>query len=203
MQTLSKRKITALPRRREVKEEGVKSGEIESGDFEMGKGDESTGSILDAGACGAFVHGLEDEFMEVRNAAVESMSQLTMNCREFGLKSVEFMIDMFNDEQEGVRNSAILALERMANQREQMYLDISQLEAAVLIIQDSSVECRQNAHRMLSVFRMRDAGSLMFLAKSLLKNWSRFPVDKESILICFASLGKRNSAIVGMLGGSN
>jgi integrator complex subunit 4 len=136
--------------------------------------------------------------MEVRNAAVESISQLAIQSREFGLKSIEFLIDMFNDEQVQIRISAVISLEKMASQRDHhLYLDINQLEAAVLIIQDASSLCRQSAHRMLCVYRMKDSDGLLFLSKSLLKNWSRYPDDKESILKCFASLGRRNSAIVG------
>src|SRR5207249_945143 len=35
-------------------------------------------NLLDFGACGAFVHGLEDEFLEVRMATLESMQRLSV-----------------------------------------------------------------------------------------------------------------------------
>lgn len=40
----------------------------------MAEGDVDVGSdefrLLDSGACGAFIHGLEDEFQQVRNASI-------------------------------------------------------------------------------------------------------------------------------------
>lgn len=60
-------------------------------------------SLMSAGACGAFVHGLEDEFLEVRSAAVTSMCQLGTRCRSFATQCVDFLVDMFNDEIQSVR----------------------------------------------------------------------------------------------------
>ena len=34
--------------------------------------------IMDSGACGAFVHGLEDEFQEVRNASIGALILLSV-----------------------------------------------------------------------------------------------------------------------------
>ncbi len=87
--------------------------------------DPSEVSLMSAGACGAFVHGLEDEFMgacswrsraldipdlsctscvtEVRSAAVESMCQLGASCPQFAAQSLDFLVDMFNDEIQSVR----------------------------------------------------------------------------------------------------
>ena len=58
---------------------------------------------MSAGACGAFIHGLEDEYLEVRAAAVGSMCQLGMRCSSFGEQCIDFLVDMFNDEIQSVR----------------------------------------------------------------------------------------------------
>ena len=47
-------------------------------------------SIISSGACGAFVHGLEDEFMEVRTAAVDSMCELANQHPAFAVMSLDF-----------------------------------------------------------------------------------------------------------------
>lgn len=67
-------------------------------------------SLMSSGACGAFVHGLEDEFLEVRSAAVESLCQLSLNNPDFANLSLDFLVDMFNDEIEDVRLKAIDSL---------------------------------------------------------------------------------------------
>ena len=69
--------------------------------------------LMGAGACGAFVHSLEDEYMEVRAAAVESMGRLCTQSRGFATLSLDFLVDMFNDEIEGVRLSAINCLRQV------------------------------------------------------------------------------------------
>ena len=58
---------------------------------------------MSAGACGAFVHGLEDEFLEVRSAAVTSICQLGTRSTSFAAQCVDFLVDMFNDEIQTVR----------------------------------------------------------------------------------------------------
>ena len=60
-------------------------------------------SLMSAGACGAFVHGLEDEYLEVRSAAVASMCQLGTRYLSFAAHCVDFLVDMFNDEIQTVR----------------------------------------------------------------------------------------------------
>lgn len=40
---------------------------VAEGDFDV---ESEEFRILDSGACGAFVHGLEDEYKEVRNASI-------------------------------------------------------------------------------------------------------------------------------------
>ena len=61
-------------------------------------------SLMSAGACGAFVHGLEDEYLEVRSAAVVSMCQLGTRSLSFAALCVNFLVDMFNDEIQSVRS---------------------------------------------------------------------------------------------------
>lgn len=141
--------------------------------------------------------------MQVRTAAVQAISQLSIYSREFGLKALEFLIDMFNDEQEAVRLCAIESLEKIAQSasargdRHVYFLNLSQLEAAILIVQDSSTVCRQSAHKMLSFFRIHDRDCLLYLAGALLRNWTRYPQDEKTILECFAALGRENSLVVG------
>jgi integrator complex subunit 4 len=72
-------------------------------------------NLMSSGACGAFVHGLEDECLEVRGEAVDALCQLSVNCPELAAKSIDFFVDMFNDEIESVRLKAILALTKIAH----------------------------------------------------------------------------------------
>jgi integrator complex subunit 4 len=77
--------------------------------------DEDNLNLLASGACGAFIHGLEDEFLEVRSEAVESLCTLALNCPKLAAKSIDFLVDMFNDEIEAVRLKAIQALSKITH----------------------------------------------------------------------------------------
>lgn len=64
-------------------------------------------SLMNQGSCGAFVHGLEDEYLEVRMASLEALCLLAMEFPKFAVLSLDFLVDMFNDEIDTVRLKAI------------------------------------------------------------------------------------------------
>lgn len=70
-------------------------------------------NLMAQGACGAMIHGLEDEFLEVRVESVSSLCALAVDCPKLAAKSIDFFVDMFNDEIESVRLEAILSLNKI------------------------------------------------------------------------------------------
>ncbi|KAI9595034.1 armadillo-type protein [Syncephalis fuscata] len=68
-----------------------------------------------ASACGAFVHGLEDEFEEVRRAAIDSICKLSLACKPFASEAIKSLLDMVNDENDAVRLRAIRALKAIGH----------------------------------------------------------------------------------------
>lgn len=72
-------------------------------------------NLMASGACGAFIHGLEDECLEVRGESVDALCQLSINCPELASTAIDFLVDMFNDEIESVRLKAIVALTKIAH----------------------------------------------------------------------------------------
>jgi integrator complex subunit 4 len=77
--------------------------------------EEDSISLISTGACGAFIHGLEDEYLEVRHECVSALWKLAVNCPEFAAKSIDYLVDMFNDEIEAVRLSAIQSLNKITH----------------------------------------------------------------------------------------
>ena len=61
--------------------------------------------------CGAFVHGMEDEYASVRTNTVQAMCDLSTACPEYGAESMPHLVDMLNDEIQGVRLLAIQSLQ--------------------------------------------------------------------------------------------
>ena len=77
--------------------------------------DDESINLISTGACGAFIHGLEDEFLEVRGECVNSLCKLAVYCPELSAKSIDFLVDMFNDEIENVRLIAVQGLVKIAH----------------------------------------------------------------------------------------
>ncbi|BES97296.1 integrator complex subunit 4 [Nesidiocoris tenuis] len=122
-QTLDKKLMSNMRKKKSLHE---RSSEIvTSGEWSTGKkwADDAPKELLDkdevnvvsSGSCGAFVHGLEDEFMEVRSASVDALCNLAIHHPEFAVLSLDFLVDMFNDEIEAVRIKAIDSLTQMSH----------------------------------------------------------------------------------------
>ncbi|KAJ3291091.1 Integrator complex subunit 4 [Borealophlyctis nickersoniae] len=143
----------------------------------MGNGDFNIESedlrLLDAAVCGAFVHGLEDEFEAVRQAAV----------------------DMFNDEMANVRLNSIHTLHKIAN-RWTVKLNDTQLETLLMVFQDASAVVRVAAYQMLGLMKLENSNALDTLLTPLSQNLVRFPADEESIYSSLRDIGDRNAQLV-------
>ncbi|XP_012253006.2 integrator complex subunit 4 [Athalia rosae] len=139
-----------------------------------------------SGSCGAFIHGLEDEFLEVRTAAVEALCSLSLEQPNIARISLDFMVDMFNDEIQDVRLRAIESLRKISAS---VTLREDQLETILGALEDFSGEVREGLHATLGTSRLATRNCLHMCVNRLLDNLSRYPEDKESIRVCLASLG--------------
>ncbi|XP_020292828.1 integrator complex subunit 4 [Pseudomyrmex gracilis] len=139
-----------------------------------------------SGSCGAFIHGLEDEFLEVRTAAVEALCTLSLEQPSIARISLDFMVDMFNDEIQDVRLRAIESLRTMSAS---VTLREDQLETILGALEDFSGEVREGLHAMLAASHLATTNCLYMCVNRLLDNLSRYPQDKESIRSCLAALG--------------
>ena len=121
-------------------------------------------NLLETGACGAVVHGLEDEFEQVRRASIGSFFRSLQKCVEiayyfwgtdsirdislrsdiFALQACEFLIDMLNDEIDNVRINALVSLKQVAERihvkltEEQLHIILSLLEDSLPLIRTAT-----------------------------------------------------------------
>uniref|UniRef100_A0A8C4GKJ7 Integrator complex subunit 4 n=1 Tax=Dicentrarchus labrax TaxID=13489 RepID=A0A8C4GKJ7_DICLA len=143
-QTLDKKLMSDLRRKRTAHERAKElftSGEFSSGrkwadDAPKEKLDTNTVNLIASGACGAFVHGLEDEMFEVRIAAVEALCQLARSSASFAEKCLDFLVDMFNDEIEEVRLQSIHVLREISTH---ITLREDQLDTVLAVLEVSKV----------------------------------------------------------------
>ncbi|KAJ1733669.1 hypothetical protein LPJ61_001444 [Coemansia biformis] len=151
--------------------------------------------LLDSGAAGAFVHALEDEFQEVRDAAIESITELSFASSEFAAKAVDFLVDMFNDSSDRVRLCAIRALVAIGT-RAPIKLTEEQLAIALSAMKDSSRSVRGGIYEFLTVSALASSGWLEKLMAGFTANLERYPEDQLAIYKVLKALGRSHSPII-------
>ncbi|KAG0004070.1 Integrator complex subunit 4 [Entomortierella chlamydospora] len=179
--------------------------------------------LLDSGACGAFVHGLEDEYQDVRNAAIDSIRELCLSNPEFSLLALDYMVgkyfllqristteleetlalticfspapDMFMDEIDYVRLNALTSLCKIGG-KAPITFDTEQLQIALGVLEDADRDVRESTHRMLEVVTMATSDGMTSFLASLESNMKRFPEDQLSIYQCIRAVARRHGAFV-------
>lgn len=199
-QTLDKKLMSNLRRKKSLHERY--SDLFQSGEWATGKKwaddapkeqvNQRTVSLMASGACGALVHGLEDEFLEVRTAAVNSMCRLAVKNAPFAVTSLDFLVDMFNDEIEDVRLQAIASLTTISKH---IILREDQLEIMLSSLEDYSVEVREGLHLMLGACQVSTQSSLLMVVNKLLDVLSKYPQDKYSAFGCLQRVGQKHAEL--------
>ncbi|OCT96213.1 hypothetical protein XELAEV_18013888mg [Xenopus laevis] len=200
-QTLDKKLMSDLRRKRTAHErakELYSSGEFSSGrkwgdDAPKEELDTGAVNLIDSGACGAFVHGLEDEMYEVRIAAVESLCLLARSSAPFAEKCLDFLVDMFNDEIEEVRLQSIHTMRKISDN---ITLREDQLDTVLAVLEDKSRDIREALHELLCCTNVSTKECIQLALVELLKNLSKYPTDRESIWKCLKFLGSRHPTLV-------
>ena len=140
--------------------------------------DEEEVTLMNIGACGAFVRGLEDEFMEVRTAAVDSLCELANQNSSFAAMSCDFLVDMFNDEIESVRLNSINSLIKIC---EHVDLREEQLDTMFNVLSDSNWEIREGVRELLAHCQLSTRACLHATVLALLQNLKKYPQDRSHI----------------------
>ncbi|XP_060033317.1 integrator complex subunit 4 [Erinaceus europaeus] len=200
-QTLDKKLMSDLRRKRTAHErakELYSSGEFSSGrkwgdDAPKEEVDTGAVNLIESGACGAFVHGLEDEMYEVRIAAVEALCMLAQSSPAFAEKCLDFLVDMFNDEIEEVRLQSIHTMRKISNN---ITLREDQLDTVLAVLEDSSRDIREALHELLCCTNVSTKEGIHLALVELLKNLSKYPTDRDSIWKCLKFLGSRHPTLV-------
>uniref|UniRef100_A0A672GXB3 Integrator complex subunit 4 n=1 Tax=Salarias fasciatus TaxID=181472 RepID=A0A672GXB3_SALFA len=200
-QTLDKKLMSDLRRKRTAHERAKElfaSGEFSSGrkwadDAPKEKLDSNTVNLIASGACGAFVHGLEDEMFEVRIAAVEALCRLARSSPGFAEKCLDFLVDMFNDEIEEVRLQSIHVLRDISTH---ITLREDQLDTVLAVLEDSSRDIREALHELLCCTNVSTKECIQLALLELLKNLNKYPGDRNSVWKCLKFLGSRHPTLV-------
>eukprot|EP00041_Stephanoeca_diplocostata_P012770 m.214798 g.214798 ORF g.214798 m.214798 type:complete len:881 (+) comp19080_c0_seq6:245-2887(+) len=150
-------------------------------------------NLMSAGACGAFVHGLEDEFFEVREASIDSICALSALSLPLANKALDFLTDMFNDEIDSVR---LLAVQGIHSFAARVVFHQAQVEIMLGSLDDKSSQLRLAMHRLLAQVRVASSASLHTIVSSLVTNLKRIGSgDNESVWWACRGLGMHNARL--------
>ena len=191
-------KKSAHERNRESYEAGEwSSGKKWADDAPQGDIQPESITLMDIGACGAFIHGLEDEFMQVRMATLNSISKLAELFPCFARQSLDFLVDMLNDEIEDIRLIAIHCLAKVC--QKSLVLRDDQIEVILPVLKDASPTIRESLHVMISKCKVASKLALKSCIDNLLENLKRYPEDRASVWKCFQMLGKNHAEFLPSL----
>lgn len=204
-QTLHKKLMSDLKRKKSLNEQ-AKEGLLD--EFSTGKkwGEDVTSrdlniettTLMNSGACGAFVHGLEDEMMEVRSTSVDSLTELASqrSNRAFAQAVVDFLVDCLNDEIEAVRLNAVNSIHKIVDQ---VVIMEDQLDNVHFAMEDACPEIRRGIHELLSSCRLVSKACLYDTVMMLLKNLNKYPQDRVSIWKTQKMLGEHHAELTYLL----
>lgn len=199
-QTLDKKLMSNMRKKKSLHERNAEhftSGEWSSGkkwadDAPKEMVNADSVSLMASGACGALVQGLEDEFLEVRTASVNSMCKLALRNPPFAITSLDFLVDMFNDEIEEVRLRAIYSLTAISKH---IILREDQLETMLSSLEDYSVEVREGLHLMLGACKVSTKACLSLVVQKVLDVLLKYPEDRLSTFGCMQRVGQKHPEI--------
>ncbi|KAJ8331885.1 hypothetical protein BDV3_004610 [Batrachochytrium dendrobatidis] len=163
-----------------------------AGDYEIS---DDKVSLLDSAMCGAFIHGLEDEYSIVRASAIDAMCELACIAKEFANLSIPFLVDMFNDEHKEIRLNAITSVTKISVVW-RFSLKAELTETITLALFDSDAQIRQATHTLIGIISVDTPAALKKLLDVLQQAMRIFPLDKLSILHAFAYLGQAHATLV-------
>ncbi|CAL9191146.1 protein SIEL-like [Musa acuminata AAA Group] len=142
-------------------------------------------------AAGAFVHGIEDEFYEVREAACRSLGMLTIFSVKFAYEATNLLMDMLNDDTEVVRLQTLQTLSHMANY-DRLTMQDKHMQMFLGLLADISPSIRCVARKLLQLIKLPDFVSFRDTIDCLVSNLEAFPEEEEDIFFILFSVGKQH-----------
>ncbi|GER55763.1 integrator complex subunit [Striga asiatica] len=127
-----------------------------------------------------FVHGLEDEFYQVRRSACHALQVPVVLSAKFAAGAVHILMDMLIDDSDIVRLQALETLHHMAI-HEHLKVEESHLHMFLGALVDSSTLIRSAARKTLQLSKLQKLAMFRSCTDSLIKNLELYPQ------VCFSS----------------
>ncbi|KAJ4764135.1 Integrator complex subunit 4 [Rhynchospora pubera] len=142
-------------------------------------------------AAGAYIHGIEDEFYVVRKSACRSLGIHAVMSFKFADDSINYLMDLMNDDSESVRLEALDSLFRMAAQG---CLNVQEKHVHMFLglLTDMSSLVRHGARKILQLMKLPKLEIFKSTVNKLIANLEKYPEEEEGIFFSLFSLGKNH-----------
>lgn len=176
MQTLSKK---VLPITKEKMLSGQLSGKLLS--------------LPASNAAGAFVHGLEDEFFEVRSSACYALRMPAILSADFAAGALGLLMDVLNDDSTVVR---LQALETMHHMAVFGHLKVQEMHMHMFLgaLVDVNSSIRFTARKVLRLTKLRDLPMFKLAADKLIQSLEIYPQDESDVLSLIFDIGRSHGS---------
>ncbi|KAF5200801.1 Integrator complex subunit [Thalictrum thalictroides] len=141
---------------------------------------------------GVFVHGLEDEFSEVRKSTCISLGKLTISYVQFAEEALNLLMDMLNDDITEVRLQCLQTMYHMATLD---CLKVQQLHMHMFLstLVDSNTLIRCATRKVLRLMKLTNLDMFNSAINGLLTNLDSYVEDEADIFNVLFKIGRGHS----------
>ncbi|KAG7965208.1 hypothetical protein I3843_09G212000 [Carya illinoinensis] len=140
---------------------------------------------------GVLVHGLEDEFYEVRKSTCHSLRTLTIISAEFSEKALNLLMDVLNDDSMFVR---LQALETMLHMATYGLLKVQGTHMHMFLgsLMDGNMSIRSATRKILKLVKLPNLETFKLSVDGLIDNLERHPQDEADIFSVLFHIGRNH-----------
>ncbi|XWS55469.1 hypothetical protein CRYUN_Cryun09bG0002800 [Craigia yunnanensis] len=147
--------------------------------------------ISASAAAGAFVHGLEDEFSEVRMSACYSLRTLTVFSLQFAGEALNLLMDMLNDDSTVARLQALDTMHHMATS-DHLKVEEIHMHRFLSTLFDNSSVIRSATRKILKLAKLSKLELFRLCIDGLLGNLETYPQDEVDVFSVLFHIGRNH-----------
>uniref|UniRef100_A0A803QFE6 Integrator complex subunit 4/Protein SIEL C-terminal Ig-like domain-containing protein n=1 Tax=Cannabis sativa TaxID=3483 RepID=A0A803QFE6_CANSA len=151
--------------------------------------------VLASSAAGALMHGLEDEFFEVRKSACHSLSTLIVLSADFAREALNLLMDVLNDGSVIVRLQALETMHCMASCG-RLKLQEKHVHTFLGPLVDKTLPIRCATKRILKLVKLSVLKLFTLTVDALLDNLARYLEDEVDTFSALFHFGRNNGKFV-------
>ncbi|KAK6943423.1 hypothetical protein RJ641_024525 [Dillenia turbinata] len=144
---------------------------------------------LSSSAAGAFIHGVEDEFYEVRQSACRALGMLSVLSVHFAGKAIDLLMDVLNDDSIVVRSQALESLYCLVS-CDCLKVEETHMHMFLATLLDNSTSIRSATRKVLKFIKLHDKSMFESCVEGLLENLERYPQDEADVLSALFNVGR-------------